>query len=53
MSIETQPNKKPEPDRDLVLSHKEAEAASPDDNPTTGEEDPGEALEGLVTREKK
>ena len=43
----------PEPDKDLVLTHKEAEAASPDDYSASGEEDPGVGLEDLVTHEEK
>jgi len=35
----------------FVLSHKEAEAASPDDMAVCGEEDPGEGLEFLVADE--
>ena len=41
-----------EPEKDMVLTHKEAEAASPDDYAVCGEEDPGEALEGLVTHDR-
>lgn len=37
-------------DRDLVLTHSEAEAGSPADMATCGEEDPGSGLESLVTR---
>lgn len=39
--------------KDMVLTHKEAEAASPDDFSVCGEEDPGESLEGLVERGEK
>lgn len=37
-------------EKDIVLTHKEAKAASPDDFSVCGEEDPGEGLEGLVER---
>ena len=40
-----------ETEHNFVLSHKEAEAASPDDMAVCGEEDPGEGLEFLVTDE--
>lgn len=40
-------------DRDLILSHDEAEAAVPLGAAACGEEDPGAALESLVTREDK
>jgi hypothetical protein len=33
-----------------LLSHKEAEASIPDDNPVAGEEDPGAAVEDFVAR---
>ncbi len=36
--------------RDLILTHKEAEAGSPDDMAACGEEDTGSGLEFLVTR---
>ena len=36
--------------RDLILTHKEAEAGSPDDMAVCGEEDTGAGLEFLVTR---
>lgn len=36
--------------RDLILTHKEAEAGSPDDMAACGEEDTGAGLEFLVTR---
>lgn len=39
--------------RDMVLSHREAEAGSPADIAACGEEDPGSALESLVTRDQK
>lgn len=38
-------------ERDLVLTHKEARAGSPDDIAACGEEDIGSGLEFLVTRE--
>lgn len=37
-------------EKDTILTHKEAEAASPDDFSVCGEEDPGVALEDLVER---
>ena len=37
--------------RDLILTHKEAQAASPDDIAACGEEDIGSGLEFLVTRD--
>ena len=37
-------------EKDMVLTPKEAEAASPDDFSVCGEEDPGGALEDLVER---
>ena len=37
--------------RDLILTHKEAEAGSPDDMAACGEEDIGAGLEFLVTRD--
>lgn len=36
--------------RDLILTHKEAQAGSPDDMAACGEEDIGAGLEFLVTR---
>ncbi|MDX1574278.1 MAG: hypothetical protein R3341_09640 [Methylophaga sp.] len=36
--------------RDLILTHKEAEAGSPEDMAACGEEDTGAGLEFLVTR---
>lgn len=42
----------PSDDRDLVLSHDEAEAGSPPDGAACGEEDPGSGLEFLVTRRR-
>lgn len=36
-------------ENNFVLSHKEAQAASPDDMAVCGEEDPGEGLEFLVS----
>ncbi|MBU1311595.1 MAG: hypothetical protein KKE30_18900 [Gammaproteobacteria bacterium] len=36
----------------LPLSHKDAEAASPEDSSVCGEEDPGSALESLVDDDK-
>lgn len=38
--------------RDMVLSHKEAQAGSPADVAACGEEDPGSGLEFLVTKEE-
>lgn len=38
-------------ERDLTLSHKEAQAGSPADIAACGEEDNGSALEFLVTRD--
>lgn len=38
--------------RDMVLSHKEAEAGSPADMAACGEEDPGSGLEFLVTKDE-
>jgi hypothetical protein len=32
----------------LILSHRDAEAGSPQDTPIAGEEDPGAALENFV-----
>lgn len=46
-------SKKVEPvehERDLILTHKDAQAASPDDIAACGEEDIGAGLEFLVTR---
>jgi len=37
--------------RDIVLTHLEAEAAGPMDIAACGEEDPGAALESLVSRD--
>jgi len=37
--------------RDLILTHKEAQAASPDDMAACGEEDIGAGLEFLVTKD--
>ncbi|HEX5792404.1 MAG TPA: hypothetical protein VFY01_03960 [Rheinheimera sp.] len=34
------------------LSHKDAEAASPEDSSVCGEEDPGSALESMVDDDK-
>ncbi len=45
-------NKNVEKEKDLVLSHNDAEAASPEDAPVCGEEDPGAALETLVTKKE-
>lgn len=45
-------NKNSEKEKDLVLSHSDAEAASPEDEPVCGEEDPGAALETLVTKKE-
>lgn len=39
--------------RDLILSHKEAQAASPDDIAACGEEDIGAGLEFLVTKDEQ
>ena len=39
----------PDDSRDIVLTHQEAEAAVPVDTAVCGEEDPGAALESLVT----
>lgn len=39
-------------ERDLILTHHEAEAGGPMDVAACGEEDPGAALESLVTREE-
>src|SRR5690606_7859974 len=44
---------KPDEDRDLVLTHREAEAGGPPDGAACGEEDPGSGLEFLVTRGRK
>lgn len=38
--------------RDMVLTHREAMAGSYDEGAITGEEDPGSALEFLVTRDE-
>ena len=38
--------------RQPPLSHKDAEAASPEDSSVCGEEDPGSALESLVDDDK-
>lgn len=43
-----EPKKDP---RDLILTHKEAQAGSPDDMAACGEEDIGAGLEFLVTRD--
>lgn len=37
--------------RDLILTHKEAQAGSPDDIAACGEEDIGAGLEFLVTKD--
>ncbi|WP_417549412.1 hypothetical protein [Methylophaga sp.] len=37
--------------RDLILTHKEAQAGSPDDMAACGEEDIGAGLEFLVTKD--
>lgn len=42
----------PDKEKDLVLSHKDAEAASPADEAVCGEEDPGVALETLVNKDE-
>ena len=41
---------KPRNERDLILNHEDAQAASPDDMAACGEEDVGAGLEFLVTR---
>lgn len=41
------------PQRDLILTHHEAEVAAPMDVAICGEEDPGAALESLVMRDEK
>lgn len=41
---------KPINERDLILNHEDAQAASPDDMAACGEEDVGAGLEFLVTR---
>jgi hypothetical protein len=38
-------------EQDLILSHREAQAGSPDDIAACGEEDIGSGLEFLVTRD--
>lgn len=38
--------------RQPPLSHRDAEAASPEDSSVCGEEDPGSALESLVDDDK-
>ena len=52
LTAETQSLEEADPtdDRDLVLSHREAEAGCPPDGTACGEEDPGSGLELLVTR---
>ena len=40
-------------EHEMVLSHKAAVAASPDDNAVCGEEDPGAGLESLVSDDHK
>lgn len=40
-----------EHERDLILTHKDAQAASPDDIAACGEEDIGAGLEFLVTKD--
>ena len=58
MTIQKQPTESIQPEgaepyeRDLVLTHHEAEAGGPLDVAACGEEDPGAALESLVTREE-
>jgi hypothetical protein len=58
MTIQKTPveSSQPEPakphERDLVLTHHEAEAGGPMDVAACGEEDPGAALESLVTRDE-
>lgn len=39
-------------DNNLPLSHRDATAASPDDESVCGEEDPGVALESMVDQDK-
>lgn len=47
-------NSKPDDEnRDIVLTHQEAEAGSPDDVAACGEEDPGAGLESLVTKNEE
>ncbi|AUZ85220.1 hypothetical protein [Methylophaga nitratireducenticrescens] len=41
---------KPRNERDLILNHEDAQAASPDDMAACGEEDVGAGLEFLVTK---
>ena len=41
-----------EKEKDLVLSHQDAVAASPDYESVCGEEDPGVALEMLVNKDE-
>ncbi|WP_181898451.1 hypothetical protein [Alteromonas aestuariivivens] len=41
----------PDPhERDLTMSDEDAQASGPEDESVCGEEDPGSALEDLVTR---
>ena len=42
---------KPTHERDLILNHEDAQAASPDDMAACGEEDVGAGLEFLVTKD--
>ena len=54
-SVEVSDNEKTKKDkpineRDLILNHEDAQAASPDDMAACGEEDAGAGLEFLVTR---
>ena len=54
-SVEVSDNEKTKKDkpineRDLILNHEDAQAASPDDMAACGEEDVGAGLEFLVTR---
>ena len=41
-----------QPKRHKPLSHRDAEAACPDDSSVCGEEDPGSALESLMDDDK-
>lgn len=47
------PDEAQDPERDLILTHAEALAGSPEDIAACGEEDPGSGLEFLVRRDNE
>lgn len=55
LPADTEPQNRPpveQPKRHKPLSHRDAEAACPDDGSVCGEEDPGSALESLMDDDK-